>query len=411
MISVDIAESFESSQDILKYLRFAGYDLTSDQLARLHRRRLISVHQPSRTSGSLAPNYPGGTAERILRILQLRQNTKQLDELAWRLWWEGFTIEPDLVRAYLFRKASRWDEQLSESEDSPPVASHDSAQSRDVLDDVFFKHLKEAPTHNALRRQLERGSALFSEFAGLFLDSAHLSRPTKSRSSTDLFPSRDESHLYEAMASSASPGVKELPLELDFNVPFSKVVDAIRDEELEPARLVARRVLSSIAAVGHVVQDVFTSSARGRENVGRNLVVMADSPNEQILSVLLTATYLRSHPNEIDAVADDVILEHQPAVSFGDHRRLLYLAQVVPQLSALLGPERVSDVFHSGESAIAWREEFYRLQHEYLIEFELASDLESELFDDDSPPGDDDDEDYWVISKKKILSDGRRHRK
>ena len=87
--------SWEPTQDILDYLGFAGVETTRDQLARLHRRRLIGepFHDQNGGRSSLA-RYPAGTAERMLRISQLRSSTKQLDELAWRLWWEGFDVEP-----------------------------------------------------------------------------------------------------------------------------------------------------------------------------------------------------------------------------------------------------------------------------------------------------------------------------
>ena len=152
---------WESAQDVLDYLKFAGFDVTRDQLARLHRRRLISqpIQGPGTGRGHVSM-FPSGTAQRVLRISQLKEGTKQLDELAWRLWWEGYDVEPDLVRSYLLKKAARWDEQLREiraaaTGSGTPDDEVDDGE-RDVLDEVFFQHLKVGPSLVSARRQLGR---------------------------------------------------------------------------------------------------------------------------------------------------------------------------------------------------------------------------------------------------------------
>jgi hypothetical protein len=149
--------SWESTQDILEFLGFAGVDTTRDQLARLHRRRLINepFHDPGSGRGSLA-RYPAGTAERMLRISRLRTSTKQLDELAWRLWWEGFDVEPDLIRTYLLKarhpmgRAVARDSSVAASEETEEVVKGE----RDVLEEVFFQHLKAGPAMASARKRL-----------------------------------------------------------------------------------------------------------------------------------------------------------------------------------------------------------------------------------------------------------------
>jgi hypothetical protein len=163
----------ETAKDVLAYLRFAGYELTVEQLARLHRQRLIKrkfhdsggIRDPRKT-------YPAGTAERMLRIAQLEASSKKLDELAWRLWWEGSRVEPDLVRDYLVKMSNRWDDRLGEIRGSNSSSTTDDevTSDRDVLDEVFFQHLTLVPSTAAERQRLEKGSKVYVEFAAILTD-------------------------------------------------------------------------------------------------------------------------------------------------------------------------------------------------------------------------------------------------
>jgi len=106
---------------------------TRDQLARLHRRRLIgrTFHDQRKR----LPRVPAGTAERMLRISQLASATKQLDEIGWRLWWEGFDVEPDLIRTYILKERL-----LGRHERcawSPVTSRKTTTGERDVLEEVF----------------------------------------------------------------------------------------------------------------------------------------------------------------------------------------------------------------------------------------------------------------------------------
>ena len=111
----------------------------------------------------------------MLRISQLRASTKQLDELAWRLWWEGFDVEPDLIRTYLLKRATRWDEQLREIRMVATETAEVEVEKgeRDVLEEVFFEHLKVGPAMVSARKRLGRGSELYAEFSALLIDLMH----------------------------------------------------------------------------------------------------------------------------------------------------------------------------------------------------------------------------------------------
>jgi hypothetical protein len=89
----------------------------------------------------------------MLRIAQLEASSKKLDELAWRLWWEGSRVEPDLVRDYLVKMSNRWDDRLGEIRGSNSSSTTDDevTSDRDVLDEVFFQHLTLVPSTAAER--------------------------------------------------------------------------------------------------------------------------------------------------------------------------------------------------------------------------------------------------------------------
>ncbi len=287
------AGSWEPTQDILDYLGFAGVETTRDQLARLHRRRLISepFHDQNGGRSSLA-RYPAGTAERMLRISQLRSSTKQLDELAWRLWWEGFDVEPDLIRTYLLKRATRWDEQLREirmvAAETPEVEKPE----RDVLESVFFEHLKVGPAMVSARKRLGRGSELYAEFSALLIDLMHGDLSSLDHTDVGLF--ERESEQRPRPKSHGAPATSRCRrCRLSMDTPFIQLVASLDDKDIANARPVALRLLGLISSVGSIVQEVFGGSGHGRDNVGKSLMTMSDNSDEQVLSLFLTSSFLK----------------------------------------------------------------------------------------------------------------------
>ena len=401
--SADTA-SCESAQDIIDYLQFAGYEMSRDQLARLHRRRLIDqpVQGPSLGRGSMT-TYPLGTAERMLRISQLRSNTKQLDELAWRLWWEGFSIEPELVRAYLLRKTSRWDEQSKNGDSSSvvEVEGDETKSDRDVLEEVFFQHLKAGPAMNAARRQLERGSELYIEFAGLLVDLLRGDLSPLDSTRRELFINT-ERRLHAVSLTPSAGSVALLAMRSEVDLPYGEIIESLSDEELNRARLVTRQFLGIIANVGDIVQEVFGGGARARESIGKSLVALSESPDEQVLSLLLTSAFLQEGRINEDLPVLETLSLHAPAISYRDFLRLRYLAKEIPGLAGLLTPGRMKKVFETPQAAEEWRVSFEEFRRDHLIEFDIVMDLEPALFDDDPPEKSEVQNETRVTSKKKI---------
>jgi hypothetical protein len=372
--------AWEPTQDILDYLGFAGVDTTRDQLARLHRRRLIGepFHDQSGGRNSLA-RYPAGTAERMLRISQLRSSTKQLDELAWRLWWEGFDVEPDLIRTYLIKRATRWDEQLREIRAVATDTDEGEKGERDVLDEVFFQHLKVGPAMVSARKRLGRGSELYAEFSALLIDLMHGDLSSLERTDRGLF--ERDAPVVDATDETRRAGEVALQAMQDsMDTAFIQLVASLDDKEIANARPVALRLLGLISNVGSIVQEVFGGSGHGRDNVGKSLVTMAENSEEQVLSLLLTSSFLKDDRVRESLPTITAVTAAPPTISFLDFLRLRFLAIEVPGFVALLAPALVREAFATPEGAERWHARFDEYWLSHFFELEGAMALRPDLF-------------------------------
>jgi hypothetical protein len=398
--------SWESTQDILEFLGFAGVETTRDQLARLHRRRLINepFHDPGSGRGSLA-RYPAGTAERMLRISRLRTSTKQLDELAWRLWWEGFDVEPDLIRTYLLKRATRWDEQLREirAVAAAEGTEEDVKGERDILEEVFFQHLKAGPAMASARKRLGRGSELYSEFTALLIDLMNGNLADVDGSDSGLFD-RDVAGFAPARTDDTRRAgeVALTMMRESMDAPFIQLVGTLDDKEISNARPVALRLLGLIANMGSIVQEVFGGSGHGRDNVGKSLIAMAESSEEQVLSLLLTSSFLKDDRVRESLPELTPPIAAQPVISFHDFLRLRYLAAEVPGFVSLITPALVREAFASPEGAERWRSHFDEYWLSHFFELQEAMSLRPDLFAE-APLEPDEEIEFEVKAKKKNL--------
>ncbi len=401
--------SWEPTQDILDYLGFAGVETTRDQLARLHRRRLIGepFHDQNGGRSSLA-RYPAGTAERMLRISQLRSSTKQLDELAWRLWWEGFDVEPDLIRTYLLKRATRWDEQLREIRTVATESVEVERGERDILEEVFFEHLKVGPAMVSARKRLGRGSELYAEFSALLIDLMHGDLTSLDRVDEGLFDRAEGSGalVLSAEEQRRAGEVALSAMQGSMDTPFIQLVASLDDKEIANARPVALRLLGLIANVGSIVQEVFGGSGHGRDNVGKSLITMAENSEEQVLALLLTSSFLKDDRVREALPAMSAVTAAPPTITFLDFLRLRFLAVEVPGFVALLAPGLVREAFATPEGAERWHARFddYWLSH--VFELHEAMALRPDLFAEEpleEPHEPDVEVEIEVEAKKKNL--------
>ncbi len=344
----------------------------------------------------------------MLRISQLRSSTKQLDELAWRLWWEGFDVEPELIRTYLLKRATRWDEQLRELRVVAPEVDEDETGERDVLDEVFFQHLKAGPAMVSARKRLGRGSELYAEFSALLIDLMHGDFTSFERPETGLFD-RDASDGATPISPEESRRAGEVALaamQNSMDSAFIQLVASLDDKEIANARPVALRLLGLISNVGSIVQEVFGGSGHGRDNVGKSLITMAENSEEQVLALLLTSSFLKD-----DRVREALPEIHSvttvpPTISFLDFLRLRYLAVEVPGFVTLLAPALVREAFATPEGAERWHARFDEYWLSHFFELEEAMALRPDLFAEEALETEDEPDEeteFEVNTKKKNL--------
>jgi hypothetical protein len=373
----------ETARDVWDYLKFAGLELTRDQLVRLHQRHLINEpflnpngwRDPSTT-------FPTGTAERMLRIAQLKAKTKHLDELAWRLWWEGSSVNPGLIREYVTKVAQRWDDRLNELRHADGASGAEEEQGeRDVLDEVFFQHLKLAPSMATLRKRLGRGSDIYVEFAGLLIDLLGGEFSILRQPEADLFarpdgaPGNRDSGSYRWSGRSALSDLNDTAA-----MPYVEVVAALSDDQIERARPVALLFTRVITGIGEIVHEGFAGTGRGRDTAGKSLIVLSENPEEQVLFLLLTSTFLKDDRIRANLPDFEKLVVNVPVVSYQDYLRLRYLVREVPGLSEVVSPARMREAFESPEGAEQWREVFEQFRLEHLGEIEDAIADRPDLF-------------------------------
>jgi hypothetical protein len=392
----------ETARDVWDYLKFAGFELTRDQLVRLHQRHLIN--EPFlNPDGWRDPKttFPTGTAERMLRIAQLKSKTKHLDELAWRLWWEGSIVDPGLVRGYVTKVAQRWDDRLNELRNADAASTVEEAGERDVLDEVFFQHLKLAPSMATLRKRLGRGSDIYVEFAGLLIDLLGGEFSILRQPEADLFarPAGDPSaNQYRWSGSSVLNAMNG-----NSTKPYVEVVASLTDQQIGRARPVALLFTRVITGIGEIVHEGFAGTGRSRDTAGKSLIVLSENPEEQVLFLLLTSSFLQDDHIRANLPDFEKLVVNSPVVSYQDYLRLRYLAREVPGLDELVSPARMREAFDSPEGAEQWRASFDQFRLEHLQEIDDAIAERPDLFGVRLPPDEESDEDREKVvdSKKK----------
>jgi hypothetical protein len=340
----------------------------------------------------------------MLRISQLRSSTKQLDELAWRLWWEGFDVEPDLIRTYLLKRATRWDEQLREIRMVAAEVQDDEKGERDVLEEVFFEHLKVGPAMVSARKRLGRGSELYAEFSALLIDLIHGDLSSLDRHDVGLFErdATDQSDRDGAEVSRRAGEVALLAMQGSMEAPFIQLVASLDDKEIANSRPVALRLLGLISNVGSIVQEVFGGSGHGRDNVGKSLITMAENSEEQVLALLLTSSFLKD--DRVRQALPEIAPSpaSPPTISFIDFLRLRYLAIEVPGFVELLAPALVREAFATPEGGERWHTRFDAYWLNHFFELQEAMALRPDLFAE-APLEPDEEVVIEVEAKKKNL--------
>src|SRR2546423_125292 len=88
---------------LLEAARLEGYRVSNDQRKRWAREGLLPhpVQDHVRGIRGSESRYPPGTLEQLVAVARLHRSERRFDELRLDLWWEGYWVEPDRLRASL----------------------------------------------------------------------------------------------------------------------------------------------------------------------------------------------------------------------------------------------------------------------------------------------------------------------
>ena len=98
-----MADGEESREQAITYASGLGYLVTAAQMARWHRAGL-SPRPRQRALGQgrgTVSTCTAGTAAQVVAICQIKDDERRLDRIAFRLWWEGFAVQPSVIRGQL----------------------------------------------------------------------------------------------------------------------------------------------------------------------------------------------------------------------------------------------------------------------------------------------------------------------
>ncbi len=108
--------------------------------------------------------YPAGTSDQLLRLLALRAEGGRFDpeRARWRLWWEGWPVDPEPIRARLTTTQDTWDQAL---------ATFRAAMDDGDVDDPLALFTESRLPYPVLGRARQRaGGEEFATFAYLMLE-------------------------------------------------------------------------------------------------------------------------------------------------------------------------------------------------------------------------------------------------
>lgn len=101
----------ETAAHVLAAARINGWNVSDDQRVRWHRSGLLprpKLRHLGKAHGTESV-YPAGTAAQLVALLEMLNGQRLTVEPAgWRLWWDGWRVEPALARRYLEHVAGGW---------------------------------------------------------------------------------------------------------------------------------------------------------------------------------------------------------------------------------------------------------------------------------------------------------------
>jgi hypothetical protein len=107
----------ESRDELIKYAAALDCTVSFAQLARWHRAGLLPrpSQQPLGRGRGTATLYPHGTSAQLVALCQIKEEERRLDRVAFRLWWEGFSVDSGVIKSHLTAASAPMEERLRRS--------------------------------------------------------------------------------------------------------------------------------------------------------------------------------------------------------------------------------------------------------------------------------------------------------
>lgn len=110
-IEVMIAMTYQpvTNRELLELAHDHGYQMSPPQLARWHRDGLLPQpkQRPLGKAKGTESVYPPGTAEQLLALLEIHNVNRRMTDVAWKLWWAGYSVDMEIIRKRLREVASK----------------------------------------------------------------------------------------------------------------------------------------------------------------------------------------------------------------------------------------------------------------------------------------------------------------
>ena len=371
---------WEPREDLLRGAHDAGFGLSGPQLGRLHRAGLIpapKIRSLGRGRGTVS-EFPPGSTRRLLRVLQLREDTRSLGELGWRLWWEDGCAPPPAVRALLGEQASAWEHQRAEF--GALLAGEDAGELAAIARmESIYRGLEDGRVDGPLGPMRRRtGRSAFASVVRVFAEiltgrfqgftdvdgpasdgtpapestaqlvevALGINRARRDRlaNTAPWFQGRVETDL---LALSRTLGRVAI-------VPYAECSEA----ELDAARTELRAFLATIAAIVPVFEQLFGANAFGLATIGRALQI--DDPSTQALS-LLGWLVMREDPKLSEAMRRFGALAPVASASAGLYRVLGELGEQVPAFASVTSDSTLARMQRDAATAARVRTEMREL--------------------------------------------------
>ncbi len=281
-----------------------------------------------------------------MALCRLQAKNRRLQQAAWQLWWEGYSVPTELGRAFLIEAARQWDTttRLLRSD----AARGLSTLALSLLAKTATMRLTGLPVAQSRKRV---GTDRFQEFARVMLETAV--------GIFDGYRTPEEAHVVEQalglerarkdrltaadawLSGNTGPVLKELS-QLLLQHPLSDVLSGVTDEDLEGARADLCKFVRSIDSVGFLLEHVFGRDAFGFSLLCRSLNEMKPQPQALLL---LAWVLFRRHGSAELREGMESYLEAAPEAQemLGTVRMLEQARQELPAFAEILAPNQIRE--------------------------------------------------------------------